>query len=331
VLLLHSTQPEVARQAASVLCARCGPASIPQLQAAGAVESLAMLLHHPECSVQHQAAQALWRMTLPPDSSSAPAPHDLPAPLGPVRSGLLACGAVPQLVGLLERPAGGRGRERGRASCCAQLQQVAARILTCLTYRTEARMAAAVVEVGAGPVLARLLHSGDPYLAEHGRQVLVNLGAYGAAESLAVRRAIAGVEGAAAVMVELLGRESQENQVEAARAIQHLCQERPSRDSLVAAGACSALLRLAEGEGGGVSEAVRRAALDALVVVGAEEGEGRQDRRLDSTTCSVCWERAANVVWVPCGHLCLCLHCAPGVEGCPICRSKGNGMRVYKP
>jgi hypothetical protein len=118
--------------------------------------------------------------------------------------------------------------------------------------------------------------------------------------------------------------------VEAARAIQAMCREKSSREALVAAGACSALLRLAEGEAAQVGDAVRRAALEALVVVGAEE-EGQQDRRLETATCSVCWERAANVVWVPCGHLCLCLHCMPNVQGCPICRTKGNAMRVYKP
>ena len=41
--------------------------------------------------------------------------------------------------------------------------------------------------------------------------------------------------------------------------------------------------------------------------------------------CLVCHEEEARIVCVPCGHVCMCAHCAEGVKStsgkCPLCRS----------
>ena len=38
--------------------------------------------------------------------------------------------------------------------------------------------------------------------------------------------------------------------------------------------------------------------------------------------CVVCFEHAARVACVPCGHMCLCVLDAPRVDKCPICRAR---------
>ena len=44
----------------------------------------------------------------------------------------------------------------------------------------------------------------------------------------------------------------------------------------------------------------------------------------EGSECVVCWEAAANVVLVPCGHMCACSGCAALLQqsDCPMCRCK---------
>ena len=44
----------------------------------------------------------------------------------------------------------------------------------------------------------------------------------------------------------------------------------------------------------------------------------------ESSECVVCWEAAANVVLVPCGHMCACSGCAALLQSsdCPMCRCR---------
>lgn len=45
--------------------------------------------------------------------------------------------------------------------------------------------------------------------------------------------------------------------------------------------------------------------------------------------CAVCLDKRPECVF-PCGHLCVCLRCSGGCRGkCPICRLKGEPIRVY--
>ncbi|XP_033118499.1 putative inhibitor of apoptosis isoform X2 [Anneissia japonica] len=46
-----------------------------------------------------------------------------------------------------------------------------------------------------------------------------------------------------------------------------------------------------------------------------------QDLR-DKTTCKICMDDDACIVFVPCGHLVTCLSCSPSLSLCPICRTE---------
>ncbi|XP_071114614.1 death-associated inhibitor of apoptosis 2-like [Haliotis cracherodii] len=62
--------------------------------------------------------------------------------------------------------------------------------------------------------------------------------------------------------------------------------------------------------------------------VKATEEETRQLR--ESSTCKVCLEDPANIVFLPCGHLVACAECTPALERCPVCRTHIRGtVRVH--
>ena len=42
----------------------------------------------------------------------------------------------------------------------------------------------------------------------------------------------------------------------------------------------------------------------------------------DQRQCKICFNAVADVVFVPCGHLCSCISCAESLRKCPICRVK---------
>lgn len=49
-------------------------------------------------------------------------------------------------------------------------------------------------------------------------------------------------------------------------------------------------------------------------------------KRLKSTyLCKVCFEGYANMVIIPCGHLCSCWQCISALKNCPICREERQG------
>ncbi|CAM5095569.1 unnamed protein product [Natator depressus] len=51
-----------------------------------------------------------------------------------------------------------------------------------------------------------------------------------------------------------------------------------------------------------------------------------QLRRLqEERMCKVCMDKDVSVVFVPCGHLVVCVECAPSLRRCPICRAVIRG------
>ena len=42
--------------------------------------------------------------------------------------------------------------------------------------------------------------------------------------------------------------------------------------------------------------------------------------------CQICFERDANIVFLPCGHLLCCHECATAIRLCPICREQNIGF-----
>ncbi|XP_043279999.1 death-associated inhibitor of apoptosis 2-like [Venturia canescens] len=48
-----------------------------------------------------------------------------------------------------------------------------------------------------------------------------------------------------------------------------------------------------------------------------------ENRRLkEARLCKVCMDREVSVVFLPCGHLATCVHCAPSLTHCPMCRQE---------
>jgi hypothetical protein len=50
--------------------------------------------------------------------------------------------------------------------------------------------------------------------------------------------------------------------------------------------------------------------------------------------CSVCLTNECNIIFIPCGHLCICKKCNSNCEQynisfCPICRNNGSRYVVY--
>lgn len=50
-----------------------------------------------------------------------------------------------------------------------------------------------------------------------------------------------------------------------------------------------------------------------------DDGEGEEGSK--TSDCSICLSTTANVVFVPCGHMCVCSSCSKAVDKCPMCRS----------
>ena len=57
----------------------------------------------------------------------------------------------------------------------------------------------------------------------------------------------------------------------------------------------------------------------------------QENRRLkEQRICKVCMDNEIGVVFVPCGHLCCCVQCAPALKDCPVCRQPIHGtVKAY--
>ena len=63
----------------------------------------------------------------------------------------------------------------------------------------------------------------------------------------------------------------------------------------------------------------------------SEEQQRRRIQELqDARECKVCFDKNADVVLMPCGHLCSCTSCAQLLQECPVCRKKiDTAIRTY--
>jgi len=53
-------------------------------------------------------------------------------------------------------------------------------------------------------------------------------------------------------------------------------------------------------------------------------------RLKEQRTCKICMDGEVGVVFLPCGHLCACVNCAPALKDCPVCRTTIQGtVRTY--
>jgi hypothetical protein len=53
-------------------------------------------------------------------------------------------------------------------------------------------------------------------------------------------------------------------------------------------------------------------------------------RLKEQKTCKVCMDAEVGVVFLPCGHLVVCVNCAPSLKNCAVCRTSIKGsVRTY--
>jgi len=58
--------------------------------------------------------------------------------------------------------------------------------------------------------------------------------------------------------------------------------------------------------------------------------EDENARLKEQRTCKICMDGEVGVVFLPCGHFCACVNCAPALKDCPVCRTPIQGtVRTY--
>ncbi|XP_076821513.1 E3 ubiquitin-protein ligase XIAP-like isoform X1 [Clavelina lepadiformis] len=65
-------------------------------------------------------------------------------------------------------------------------------------------------------------------------------------------------------------------------------------------------------------------------MVDEAELERKLEQLIDERICKVCLDKEADVVFIPCGHICCCIECTHALRTCPICREKiEKALRTY--
>merc|ERR1711953_1631337 len=59
--------------------------------------------------------------------------------------------------------------------------------------------------------------------------------------------------------------------------------------------------------------------------VGNSDLMSENARLKEQRTCKICMDAEVGVVFLPCGHLCSCVNCAPALKDCPVCRRAIQG------
>ncbi|XP_065928033.1 death-associated inhibitor of apoptosis 2-like [Magallana gigas] len=71
---------------------------------------------------------------------------------------------------------------------------------------------------------------------------------------------------------------------------------------------------------------------NTTVEPGSKDLEEENRLLREQKTCKICLDAEVGVVFLPCGHLCCCVMCAPAVRQCPICRAEIRGtVRTFIP
>jgi len=63
---------------------------------------------------------------------------------------------------------------------------------------------------------------------------------------------------------------------------------------------------------------------------GVDARERQSNKRHREHNCAVCWSKAPEVAFDPCGHVCACRQCAASLTSCPLCRGNiSKRLRIY--
>ena len=74
------------------------------------------------------------------------------------------------------------------------------------------------------------------------------------------------------------------------------------------------------------SHALALSCLDVVLNV----SESEQEKRRVDEECVVCIDSERTHALLPCGHKCICTHCASNMKNCPICRTRVvSTVRIY--
>lgn len=50
----------------------------------------------------------------------------------------------------------------------------------------------------------------------------------------------------------------------------------------------------------------------------------------EDNACSICMDKEKCMAFINCGHMCICETCTQRVDKCPICRTQGPIIKIYK-
>jgi hypothetical protein len=57
----------------------------------------------------------------------------------------------------------------------------------------------------------------------------------------------------------------------------------------------------------------------------------RSSRKSQSDLCIICCDRKIDCVATPCGHQVCCLECTTTLSVCPVCNSRGEFIKIFRP
>ena len=58
---------------------------------------------------------------------------------------------------------------------------------------------------------------------------------------------------------------------------------------------------------------------------------GSKSHKTKGESCIICFDRKINCVCTPCGHQMCCLECSSNLKSCPVCNSRGNFIKIFRP
>jgi len=72
--------------------------------------------------------------------------------------------------------------------------------------------------------------------------------------------------------------------------------------------------------------------IDDRVSVGSRKsGRTKCSRTNGGEACIICFDRKIDCCATPCGHQICCLECSGSLSACPVCNTKGEFIKIFRP